>query len=297
MAPQSPEPKTATDQGEDHHGTRDAALLAGGAALLGGAAAVTYSDRPEEKSRRLSLAEEKDPRVSSNPVSPTPPEDEHPSRSPQHHFPTSPEAYQHPPAPPSTVSPVASSVHPFAAPPPGRLLAFREIVAMKSPQERIKTFDETRHRFAAMDSGLNDWILKLQGQFPDEHGGVSGSWGNSRSSMPSGSARGKFSKATGGPAPPLQQPYYQQYLNASSPPTPSTPVSGGPRPSPSMPSGSQQGFSAVGNKITTQQVQAKGKELLHTAGIFGGKAGKAGKGLLAKGKNKLRAAGGGDKVD
>tara|TARA_R110002060_G_scaffold48987_2_gene59948 strand:+ start:632 stop:826 length:195 start_codon:yes stop_codon:yes gene_type:complete len=64
-----------------------------------------------------------------------------------------------------------------------------------------------------------------------------------------------------------------------------------------MPSGSQQGFSAVGNKITTQQVQAKGKELLHTAGIFGGKAGKAGKGLLAKGKNKLRAAGGGDKVD
>ncbi|PVH78521.1 hypothetical protein DL98DRAFT_590265 [Cadophora sp. DSE1049] len=297
VAPQSPEPKPASGPPEDHHGARDAALLAGGAALIGGAAAVTYSDKPEEKSRRLSLAEEMDPRVSSNPVSPTPPEDEHPSRSPQHHFPTSPETYQHPPAPPSTVSPVTSSVHPFAAPPPGRLLAFREIVAMKSPQERIKTFDETRHRFAAMDSGLNDWILKLQGQFPDEHGGVTGSWGNSRSNMPSGSARGKFSKATaGGPAPPLQQPYYQQYLNASSPPTPSTPVSGGPRPSPSMPSGSQQGFSSAGSKITTQQVQAKGKELLHTAGIFGGKAGKAGKGLLAKGKNKLRAAGGGDKT-
>ncbi|KAK0111825.1 hypothetical protein ONS96_001093 [Cadophora gregata f. sp. sojae] len=297
VAPQSPEPKTINDPVEDHHGTRDAALIAGGAALIGGAAAVTYSDKPEEKSRRLSLAEEKDPRVSSNPVSPTPPEDEHPSRSPQHQFPTSPEAYQHSPAPPSTVSPVTSSVHPFPAPPPGRLLAFREIVAMKSPQERIKTFDETRYRFATMDSGLNDWISKLQGQFPDEHGGVTGSWGNSRSSMPSGSARGKFTKAAAsGQAAPLQQPYYQQYLNASSPPAPSTPVSGGPRPAPSMPSGSQQGFSSAGSKITTHQVQAKGKELLHTAGIFGGKAGKAGKGLLAKGKNKLRAAGGGDKT-
>ncbi|KAH9214258.1 hypothetical protein DL95DRAFT_446591 [Leptodontidium sp. 2 PMI_412] len=300
VAAQSPEPTTAGAPSEDHHGGRDAALLAGGAALVGGVAAVTYSDRPEEKSRRLSLAEEKDPRVSSNPVSPTPPEDEHPSRSPQQHFPTSPEFYQHPPAPPSTVSPVTSSVHPFAPPPAtaGRLIAFREIVAMKSPQERIKTFDETRHRFAAMDSGLNDWIAKLQGQFPEEHGGVTGSWGSSRSSIPSGSARGRFSKSStaGGPAPPLQQPYYQQYLNASSPPAPSTPVSGAPRPGPSMPSGSQQGFSSASSKMTTQQVQAKGKELLHTAGIFGGKAGKAGKGLLAKGKNKLRAAGGGDKT-
>ncbi|KAH6715743.1 hypothetical protein BKA61DRAFT_419100, partial [Leptodontidium sp. MPI-SDFR-AT-0119] len=300
VAAQSPEPTTAGAPSEDHHGGRDVALLAGGAALVGGVAAVTYSDRPEEKSRRLSLAEEKDPRVSSNPVSPTPPEDEHPSRSPQQHFPTSPEFYQHPPAPPSTVSPVTSSVHPFAPPPAtaGRLIAFREIVAMKSPQERIKTFDETRHRFAAMDSGLNDWIAKLQRQFPEEHGGVTGSWGSSRSSIPSGSARGRFSKSStaGGPAPPLQQPYYQQYLNASSPPAPSTPVSGAPRPGPSMPSGSQQGFSSASSKMTTQQVQAKGKELLHTAGIFGGKAGKAGKGLLAKGKNKLRAAGGGDKT-
>ncbi|KAH7317899.1 hypothetical protein BKA65DRAFT_109778 [Rhexocercosporidium sp. MPI-PUGE-AT-0058] len=186
-------PRPPLQSREDHLGARDAALLAGGAALMGGATTVTYSDRPEEKSRRLSLAEEKDPRVSSNPVSPTPPEDEHPSRSPQQHFTTSPELYQHPPAPPSTVSPVTSFVHPFAPPPAptGRLIAFREIVAMKSPQERIKTFDETRHRFAAMDSGLNDWIVKLQGQFPEEHGGVTGSWGSSRGSMPSGSARGR----------------------------------------------------------------------------------------------------------
>jgi hypothetical protein len=59
---------------------------------------------------------------------------------------------------------------------------------------------------------------------------------------------------------------------------------------------SQQGFSPGGAKITSQQVQAKGKEFLHTAGVFGGKAGKAGKGLLAKGKSRLRGAGG-DKVD
>jgi hypothetical protein len=42
-------------------------------------------------------------------------------------------------------------------------------------------------------------------------------------------------------------------------------------------------------------MQAKSKELLHTAGIFGGRASKAGKGLLAKGKSRFK--GSGDKVE
>lgn len=156
-------------------------------------------------------------------------------------------------------------------------------------------FNETRQQFATMDSGLSDWIQQIQTQFPEEHGSAGGAWSGPGGAIPGGSTRSKFAKTAGGVAP-MQQPYYQQYLNASSPPTPSTPTSGV-KPGSGVPTGSQQGFSSTGNKITTQQVQAKGKELLHTAGIFGGKAGKAGKGLLAKGKNKLRAAGGGDKVD
>jgi hypothetical protein len=164
---------------------------------------------------------------------------------------------------------------------------------MKTSIERTQKFDQMRHEFAVMDYGLVNWISTMMAQQP-EHADASPSFG-SRTSFPVGSARGKFSKAPAGNQPPLQQPYYQQYLNASSPATPGTPVS---KPGPNTPVGSQHGLSSAGNKITTQQVQAKGKELLHTAGIFGGKAGKAGKGLLAKGRNKLKAAGGsGDKVD
>lgn len=281
-------------------------LAASGAAAVGAAAAATtYAYTPQDSSeRRLSLAEEKDPRVSSHPVSPTSPEDEHPSRQAQPYFTPSPNQNSPVPAP-STVSPVASPViqqpSTFHTMPP---LGFKEIVGIGSTQQRIHTFDLTRERFATMDSGLNDWMAHLQALHP-EHAGTGPSFGGSRISVPNGTARSKFGKLTGGGdkggggsggvAPPLQQPYFQHYLNASSPTTPSTPV---PRPgsgtASSMAFGSQQGFSSNSGKITTHQVQAKGKELLHSAGIFGGKAGKAGKGLLAKGKNKFR---GGDKVD
>lgn len=134
-----------------------------------------------------------------------------------------------------------------------------------------------------MDSGLSNWMGTLKSQVP-EHADVSASFRGSRMSVPGGPKL----PGTG----PGQPAYYQQYLNASSPAAPGTPAA---RPGSSAPSGTLQGFSpASGGKLSTQQVQAKGKELLHTAGIFGGKAGKAGKGLLAKGKSRLR---GGDKVD
>ena len=278
----------------DNHLGRDAAMLAGGAAAAGAAIISHGPQSPlNHGERRLSLAEEKDPRVSSYPVSPTPPEDEHPANSPIPYF--SPSATQLSHAPPSTVSPVGSPVKARVSPASSKPLEFRQIIAMQSPRQRIQSFDETRHRWANMDPGLTDWIAKLQAQYP-EHANASGSWAGPRMSAPGGSSRPKPAKTSGSGAPPLQEPYYQQYLNAS-PTTPSTPTRTGPGPGPSLQSGAQQGFSPAGNKSSTQQVQAKGKELLHSAGIFGGKAGKAGKGLLAKGKNKLRGAGGGDKVD
>ena len=289
-----------SEASDDGHTRRDA-FLAGGTALGGAAVAAAVHSQPAQSSqqstqpqRRLSLAEEKDPRVSSSsyPVSPTPSEDEHPSRSPQAYFSGLSAEQPAPSAAPSSVSPINSPVKTQFSPTP-RILAFKEIAAIKNPHERIQTFDEMRHRFAAMDSGLIDWMATLKAQHP-EHANATGSWSGAAFPIANGSARSKYSKATGQALPPLQQPYYQQYLNAS-PTTPGTPVS---RPGPSIPSGSQQGFSPAGSgKLTSQQVQAKGKELLHTAGIFGGKAGKAGKGLLAKGKNKLRGSGSGDKVD
>jgi hypothetical protein len=278
----------------DHHFGRDAALVAGGAAAIGAAAVTEQGPKsPPTQERRLSLAEEKDPRVSSYPVSPTPPEDEHPANSPAPYLSPFTTEFTHAP---SSVSAGSSPAKAPLSPSGSKLYAFKEIVNMQSPQQRIRAFEETRHRWANMDSGLNNWMTTLQAQYP-EHASASGAFTGSRVGAPVGSARSKFSKAPGGGAQPLQEPYYQHYLNAS-PTTPSTPTRPGPAPgAPSFQTGSQQGFSPAGNKLTTQQVQAKGKEFLHSAGIFGGKAGKAGKGLLAKGKNKLRGAGGGDKVD
>lgn len=279
---------------------RDAGILAGagaGAVAVGGVAAATYAQNQSgEHQRRLSLAEEKNPTISSSsyPVSPTPPEDEHPARSPKPYLPLSTDS--HTPAPPSTVSPVDTPVQQHFSPTTKKLISFKEISAISSPQQRIQTFNDTRQYWASIDPGLNDWMMRLQGQYP-EHADVTGAWSGPRASMPMGSARSKFGKSSGA-APPLQQPYYQQYLNASSPTTsPSAPAGMGPGPAPNSQPIAQLGPAPSGNKLTTQQVQAKGKEFFHTAGIFGGKAGKAGKGLLAKGKNKLRAAGGGDKVD
>lgn len=280
-------PSLTSEAPEAHHLGKDAALLGGGAALAAGTGAL-LATKPEQ-SRRLSLAEEKETGTSSYPVSPTPPENEHPARSPHPYFESPSDRTSHPS--PSAASQVHSTLK-VQATQGGRILAFKEIAALKTQQERIQSFDDTREKYAAMDSGLDEWMEALKAQHP-EHAEASHIWGATRFSAPSGSARSKFSKPIGGSAPPLQQPYYQQYLNASSPTTPSTPIS---RPGPSAPAGgSQQGFSPVAGKITSQQVQAKGKEFLHTAGIFGGKAGKAGKGLLAKGKSKLRGAGGGEK--
>lgn len=257
------------------------AALGGAAALAAGAtvAAVTAPNNDNIPQRRASLAEEKATRVSSYPVNVTPPENEHPARSPEPYFGTGAENTTGQQQTSNTVSPITS---PLIPPPPAttsRLLAFKEIMNMKTSHERIQTFDDTRHRFAAMDSGLSNWMETLQAQHA-EHSNASGIWGTTAAPgvPPKGSKHG------------LQQPYYQQYLNASSP-TNASPTSVAAQGTPqSFPSGSHSGPS----KITTQQVQAKGKELLHTAGIFGGKAGKAGKGLLAKGKSRFR---GGDKVD
>jgi hypothetical protein len=268
--------------------------IAAGAVAVAGIASVGHN-RSLQQEQRTSLSEEKDTMISSSsyPVSSIPLNHELSAKSPQPYLPLSTDSVSHPA--PSTVSPVDSPVQqPFPLP-TTKLLGFKDITAISSPQQRIKTFNDTRQYWASIDPGLNDWMLKLQGEHP-ELANTTAAWA-SRPGVPDASARTKFSKA-GANTSSLQQPYYQQYLNASSPTTPSTPTSSGPGSGPSFQPATQQGFAPTpGSKLTSHQVQAKGKEFLHTAGIFGGKAGKAGKGLLAKGKNKLRGAGGGDKVD
>ena len=172
---------------------------------------------------------------------------------------------------------------------PGKVAAFREIMAMKSSAERVNSFNETRKQFAAMNTGLSNWIAATLNDLP-EHSNLLENGGRFtvEGQRPSAS-RGKLAGLRV-PNTQTQQPYYQQYLDASglSPTATSTPSKQGQNSSPIYTPASS------GSKLTTRQVQAKGKDLLHGAGVFGGKANVVAKGLFSKGKSKFR---GSDKVD
>lgn len=168
------------------------------------------------------------------------------------------------------------------------VLSFKDIMALPSPEQRIRAFNDTRRQFAEQPKDLHDWVQNAKSQLP-EHSNVTSVFAPGVAvPVGGGSARHKLVQAvTSGAS--SQQAYFQQYLNANASQTSNT------KNSSSTPSGAQQGTSQ-GTKLSTHQVQAKGKELLHTAGVFGGKAGKAGKGLLARGKSKFKGTGG-EKVD
>ncbi|KAL8863505.1 MAG: hypothetical protein Q9178_000186 [Gyalolechia marmorata] len=174
-----------------------------------------------------------------------------------------------PPAPPSVIPKIQS---------------FREILALKEPRDRIRGYNETREQFAHMDTGLAHWLAVTTSEL-SEHKDI----------LPNGRIAGTLSlkplvsrtKLSGllpsGSS--AQQPYHQQYLNASSP--------SGASDGNLVPDGSStQAYSpsSGSGKLSSQQMQARGKDLLHTAGLFGGKANVAAKGLFSKGKSKLRGA-------
>lgn len=247
-------------------------LAAGGIGAMAAAswAARRGSDEPSpaiESSRRLSLAEEKNPvNASQYSIVPTPPEEEHPLHVSQ------------------TLRSPTEQVTRLPPPDTSRITQFKDILAMNSSESRIRAYNDSRRQFAIMETGLADWILLLKSDFPQVAAGLGAN--NSRPKQ----------GRTGTTPPPLQQPYYQQYLNASSPTATTPPALARPTTAGLTPSG-QQGFSSGGSKMSSQQVQAKGKELLSSAGKFGKMASGAGKGLLSKGKSKLRGNGAGDKVD
>ncbi|KAH0422579.1 hypothetical protein CcaCcLH18_12741 [Colletotrichum camelliae] len=217
--------------------------------------------------RRLSLAEEKSMvRVSSNPVSPSPPPGEHPALA------RSSEATSPPPPPPAE----APQDQPAA---PLKIINFKEIMEIQSASERINKYNETRAQFASMDSGLNNWLVNLKSQHP-EHANATASFAANASNISQPSSSSPTASQ-----PNSQQPYYQQYLNASSTnvsTAAATATSSGRPPAGSVSMGSHSPGSDF--KHSSGQVGAKGKGLLLAAG-------KAGKGLLSKGKNKLRGTG------
>lgn len=157
-------------------------------------------------------------------------------------------------------------------------LSFREIMALQTSQERTVKFEEARLQFTDMDQGLENWIITLKAL--PEHSGATAAFNANELPPPSSSgAKGHQSQ----PSTSGQQPYYQQYLNAST-----TNVASQNRASVAG-LGTTPAAAASAFKHGSNQAGVKSKELLFAAG-------KAGKGLLSKGKHKLRGSTTGDKV-
>ncbi|OAX78971.1 hypothetical protein ACJ72_06716 [Emergomyces africanus] len=168
-----------------------------------------------------------------------------------------------------------------------KLLGFRQIMSMEKSDEKIKTFERTRKQFADIDTGLSTWIKATTSSHPDhaelaQRNGLLPP-GTTFTHRPSPS-RNKFPKLASLGSLSLQPSHHEGS------PTATTTTAGG---------HTRHGSTAnqLSTKINSQQVQAKGKDLLHSAGILGGKAGGAAKGLFAKGRSKFRNSSSTDKVN
>jgi hypothetical protein len=170
-------------------------------------------------------------------------------------------------------------------------LGAREIATIGSSAERIATYNRTREQWATTDHGLGDWItasfhadpaLETQAaQPPPQLRPQSGTFRHKHTA--SLAMLGKFTSSSNsqpaGAAP-------EQYSSAGA----QVPISSG-----SPTAGPSKSFlSRTGShSIQTQQMQAKGKDLLHTAGVLSGKGMTSAKGLFAKGKSRFNR----DKVE
>jgi hypothetical protein len=157
-----------------------------------------------------------------------------------------------------------------------KLLGFRDILGITSVDQRIKSFEHTRDQFSTIDSGLNSWLQFMIHEHPEHADVVQQS--QSMSDMPRASpSRSRFPKLTS-----LGNLGSTLNLNDGTP-TSATHMR--------RPSGH------LGTVMNKQNVGERGKDFLHTAGAFSGKASGAAKGLFAKGRSKFRPSGGSDKVD
>lgn len=179
------------------------------------------------------------------------------------------------------------------SPTSGKPLGAREIATIGSTAERIATYNKTREQWANTDHGLSSWISATfeadptlatpttrapslprpqSGVFRHKHTGSLAMLGKFTGSSNNQPANGT----------------YEQYSSAGA----QVPASSQ---SPTGPSKTASGFlgRTGSHSIQTQQMQAKGKDLLHTAGVLSGKGMTSAKGLFAKGKSRFNR----DKVE
>lgn len=179
-----------------------------------------------------------------------------------------------------------------------KVASFRDILALQTPSERIRAFNETREQLANLDQGLSHWLMVKTNEMPEHASSASVSDQASpvATAQKPSAFKTKLPGIRSSGAQQAQQPYYQQYLNA----TPQASGSEANIGQPASGSNSSQSLPPGGGtsgKLSSQQVQAKGKDFLHSAGVLGGKANVAAKGFFSKGRSKLRGSTGVDKVD
>ncbi|KAL4743484.1 hypothetical protein BDV11DRAFT_110806 [Aspergillus similis] len=150
------------------------------------------------------------------------------------------------------------------------LLGFKDILSMQSPYERIQSFDRTRDQFAAINTGLGNWLQVTFHAHPEHHDVIN------RNSKP-------LSEEFRNSVPRAKFPKLASLGNLASSLQDGSHSTSGHIRRPSAPLGSMR--------------QQSGKDFLHTAGVLGGQAGKAAKGLFSKGRSKLKGAGGSEKVE
>lgn len=179
--------------------------------------------------------------------------------------------------------------------PTDKPLGAREIATIGSTAERIATYNRTREQWANTDHGLSSWITATFEADPTL--ATPSAQTPSQAARPqSGVFRHKHTgslamlgKFTGSSNSPSSGTHYEQYNSAGGqvPASASSPTAG--------PSKTSSGFlgRTGSHSIQTQQMQAKGKDLLHTAGVLSGKGMTSAKGLFAKGKSRFNR----DKVE
>jgi hypothetical protein len=208
-----------------------------------------------------------------------------------------------PAAAPETESPITQD-HALKSPssPLDKPKGFREIVTMKSPSERIATYNQTREYWAKADHGLNDWIASAVAANPQlestnvlQHRPTIAATATSRHKATASLSIFGKKEGSSNSQPPAAP--YHEHSAANAPFNPTS--TGGAVPTEIRP----QSFGAgpAGGRSASHQMQNKGKDLLHKAELLGGKGlGKgmtSAKGLFAKGKSRFGKGGNGDKVD
>ena len=155
------------------------------------------------------------------------------------------------------------------------VMSYREISALKTPQDRISAFNSAREQYVSNHTGLGNWLQSTSQMLP-EHADVV-------------LRNGRLSQQQAAHLGHKLSPSRSKFPRIVSLTGAIQPSQGG---SPNSPSSA-----ADPSSSGIHQMQEDGKKLLQSAGKFGGRAGGAAKGLIMKGKSKFRQSGGGEKVD